>query len=246
MKKYLIPVLATLSAFTVLSASAASLVTCEGGKESLCTWGEIFKTLRKIIALGLSLAVLYGFIRVALLGAMYGLKSDQPQVRTDFRNNAFIILIATIALAALLPLSSYVLKTLNVDQKIINPIDCLQKSGAAGCPTSIRSNESTISAYDIFLSLFPHAHAQNLFPQTVDIGGGIYDYFFLLFQLVIRVLFVALIILWIYAGFCLISARGNPTELTSARNRLWYSVFLTVILALVQALLLAVKSAITS
>lgn len=246
MKKHLLVLLASsllLGVFSV-SAQTGALVTCDGSSTSPCTWVQFFEIMRNIISLGLGISILYAFSRIAYIGAKYGLRSDEAAVRTEFRNNSIVILLSAIAIVALLPFTSYVLKTLKADAKVTNPIDCLQKADSPGCPGANKQD----SGLKVNLQFFPHAHAQtqNILPQTVKMNGSIYDYAFLMFQLVIRILFIALIILWVYAGFSLVAARGNPTEIEKGKNRLWYSVFLTVILLLVQVLLVALKGTITS
>lgn len=245
MKKYFLTALFTLGTFSIISVQAQEFfaVTCDGAVE-LCSLPKFLEMIRNVFAGGLSLAVLYGVFRIAYVGAKYGWKSDDPSARSEFRNNSLVILISLLALAALLPMTTYTLKKLNVDARVTNPIDCVQKAGSPGCPTE--------NGLKVNLNLFPHAYAQtqnsggtqNVFPQTVKMNGSIYDYFFLIFQMLIRVLFVALILLWVYAGFSLVAARGNPTEIEKGKNRLWYSVFLTVILLLVQVLLVSLKGAI--
>ena len=132
MKKYFFPILLSFLTIGIVSVHAQStLVTCDGAS---CTWPKMFEIMRNIISLGLGIAILYAFVRIALLGAQYGLQSDQAEIRTKFRNNSLVILISAIALVALLPFTSYVLKTLKADTKVTNPIDCLQKANSPGCP----------------------------------------------------------------------------------------------------------------
>ena len=87
------------------------------------------------------------------------------------------------------------------------------------------------------MQFFTHAYAQGVLPSPIQMSSP-YDFAISAFQVVLQVLFIALIILWLYAGFSLVIARGNPTELEKAKNRLWYSFFITVILMLIQALLI--------
>jgi hypothetical protein len=248
MKKYLLPTLLafiTIGAFSAHAQSGA-IVTCNGSATSPCTWGILFTVFRKLISLGLGLAIMYGFIRIAYIGAKYGLRSDEPSVRSEFRNNAIVILLSTIALAVLLPAMSYAIKELKADPSVLKPINCLQDANSKDCPDSKPTPDLKASFNSI--EFFPHAYAQtqNILPQTVKVNGSIYDYFFTVFQLVIRILFIALILLWLYAGFMMVAARGNGPELEKAKNRLWYSVFLTVILLLVQVLLVSLKGTITN
>ena len=233
MKKYLLPALISFLTISIFSAHAAgSIVSCDGAD---CTWPKIWEILRTVIRTVLGLVVLLAGYRIATLWLNKEMNPENPNARKEFTNNALVIFIATVLLAALLPLTIYGLKALKVSPNIIQKIECLQKAGPKG---------SGCEATQLPQQFFNHAYAQSLLLQTVDIGGGIYDFFFRVFQLLMRVLFLALIIFITYSGFMLVSARGEPTALEKAKSRLWYSVYITVILMLVQVLLLALGDSI--
>jgi len=139
---------------------------------------------------------------------------------------------------ALIPLTSYSLKVLKVNDSVTKPLDCLQDKKDCA-----KDGEPM---FKLNLNPFPKAYAADLFPETVNVGGNIFDYTFVLFELVLRICFIGLIIQWFYAGFSLIVARGNPTELEKAKNRLWFVVTLTVILMLLQVFLVALKGTISN
>lgn len=233
MKKYLLPVIMTFLTIGIFSANAqTSIVGCDGAD---CTWPKIWAILRTVIRTFLGLVVLFAAFRISSLWLHKEANPEEVGASGKFLNKAIFILIITFLFVALLPITIYGMKSLKVDKRIVEKIECLQKAGPT-CPAALLQPQ-----------FFTHAYAADLLPQTVDLGTGknaIYDFFFSAFQLVLRMMFLALVVFIAYSGFALVAARGEPTKLEKAKSRLWYCVSVTVILMLVYTLLLALGDAI--
>jgi hypothetical protein len=94
-------------------------------------------------------------------------------------------------------------------------------------------------------AFIPHAYAQGNVLSNPLGTSNLYDFILTIVRLVVRwFIFPAIVVMWVFSGFLLVAAQGNPEKLKTARNLLLYAAISTVIALMTEAFLFAIRGSV--
>lgn len=206
------------SALLLPATVLAAVVACDG--TTPCEINALYKTIYNAYVLIATIVLMYAFAKFAWT-IMANYPYDRPEALNVVKRQLFNLVVWGAVLFGIIPLAVLFLRSIGVGEEYLAPLK------------------------QIHASLFvEHAYAQSGLPSPINVGNP-YDYFLTIIGVFFRWIIVPFLIgLWVYSASIFVFAQGAPVEITRGKKYLWYSIFATVILMLVQTLFLALRGTI--